>query len=416
MRFNYDITRSRCHALCARHNFHFRNGINELQPIRAYENFLDLCVTLGHYVHDHDLTATYSRCYNKTMNTLPAVSSARKQQDLQIEALRALQSEIPLNDFGLPTGIYRTDLLPFHDYDPSPTPAHVLPESRSNGLGSPEEPEDDSDGSRVHHPVMASQEDPLEKQEYRIAGFPAAALSHAYVPLQYDEGFPAFANGSSFWNRLEYEPGDAFQAFERYLSMNLGRAADVEEDDDYGQAATGTRSISQLATILHPDSDLLAMSDTYQGYYHLYYWGARAHAYDLFRVAQYRQQQDLRAIETQDEHYVIARRLRAKLMQYFETEDDFMDMMTPKVAIDFFKNLTGLERISAGVPAAGPQTAEQAGEAGKPFELHLKTVAQTNRPASSSTTIDEDGEVLDKALQDPATTELLQEIIIRSGG
>ena len=364
------------------------------------------------------------------MNNLPATITANAQQgqqDLQIEALRALQSEIPLNDFGLPTGIYRTDLLPFHDYRPN---EHVLPESRprTNGksvdyvifddpLGPSGEPEDDSDGSRVHHPVTASQEDPLEeKAEYRIAGFPASALSHAYVPLQYDEGFPAFANGSSFWNRLEYEPGDAYQAFQRYLGMNLGRAADVEEDDDYGQAATGTRSISQLASILHPDSDLLAMSDTYQGYYHLYYWGARAHAYDLFRVAQYRQQQDLRAIETQDEHYVIARRLRAKLMHYFENEDDFMDMMTPKVAIDFLKNLTGLERISAGVPAAGPQTAEQAGEAGKPFELHLKTVAQTNRPASSNTTIDEEGEVLDKALKDPATTELLQEIIIRSGG
>ncbi len=53
----------------------------------------------------------------ESMNSLPT-KHAPTQEDLQVEALRALQAEIPLNDFGLPTGIYRTDLLPFHDYHP----------------------------------------------------------------------------------------------------------------------------------------------------------------------------------------------------------------------------------------------------------------------------------------------------------
>ncbi len=365
------------------------------------------------------------------MNNLPDSHVA-----VQIEALRALQSEIPLNDFGLPTGIYRTDLLPFHDYKPHLSgnghgadliilddlgPDDTTEEGRERirswyeeeGLPKPKE-SDGEDASNDEH-ALTTTHATAPAREYRVAGFPVDALSKAYVPLQYDEGFPAFLNGSPFWGRLDYEPGDAFQAFQRYLQMTLGRAADIENDEDFGEAASGTRSISQLAAILHPDSDLLKMADTYQGYYHLYYWNARAHAYDLFRVAEYRNQQELRAIETQDEHYVEARRLRARLMQYFQDDPNFWDMMTPKVGIDFFKTLTGVERISAGIPAAGPQAADREGGAGKPFELHLKTVAQSNRQDSGAT-VDEEGNVLDKVLADPKNTEFLQELIIRGGG
>lgn len=378
------------------------------------------------------------------MNNLPAVPQSQSQEAIQVEALRGLQKEIPLNDFGLPTGIYRTDFLPFHDYKPDTIPAplsgtesdmldyedlrsrprdDMLPVEDSNGLGSPGEFEDAPDGSRDGRSLMAPQVDPLDEttatataEEYRIAGFPADALSKAFVPLQYDEGFPAFSNGSPFWSRLDFEPSDAFHAFQRYLEMNLGMPADREDEDDFGRAASGTRSISQLVAFLHRDSDLLAMASVYQEYYHLYYWNSRSHAYDLFRVAQYRKQQELRAVETQDEHYVQARRLKAKLMHYFDSEENFWEMLTPKVGVDFLKTLVGIERISSGMPAAGPQTAEQSAGAGTSLSVHLKTIAQTNRGTHDGHTIDEDGDVLDKALADPATTKLLQEIIIRSGG
>ncbi len=365
------------------------------------------------------------------MNNLPAVNtcpqSPRSQESIQIEALRGLQLEMPLNDFNLPVGIYRTDLLPFHDYRSPGQPASSAssaeitqdPESRTTDieLGTSEESEDILDGSQDGSSAVAPQVRPSSTTlvEYRIAGFPAEALSRAFVPLQYDEGFPAFENGSPFWGRLEYEPIDAFQAFQRYLEMNLGIAADPEIDDDSGRPASGTRSISQLAAQLHPDSDLIKMADAYQGFYHLYYWGSRAHAYDLFRVAQYRKMQELRAVETQDEHYVVARRLRARLLQYFDCDEDFWDMLTPKVGIDMLKTLIGMERVSAGIPAAGPQSLEQAADAGKPFELVLQTVAQTNRLGGDGHTIDDEGAVLDNALADPETTRLLQTLIIRGG-
>lgn len=373
------------------------------------------------------LTSLYGSCYNNRMNSLPN-QTQQSQEELQVEALRALQAEIPLNDFGLPTGIYRTDLLPFHDYRPhehKQEPEMETPHAPAtndadvtpliiDGTGSPEESEDSLVGSRCGDLMLAPQVGPSE--DYRIAGFPAQALSNAYVPLQYDEGFPAFASGLPFWGRLEYEPSDAYQAFDRYLHMSLGRTADDEEDEYAGKAAPGTRSISTLATQLHPDSKLLDMARVYQAYYHLYYWGPRAHAFDLFSVAQHRKQQELRAIETQDEHYVEAKRIRHKLMRYFDNQVDFWDFMTPKVAIDFFKTITQLERISSGVPAAGPVSEAREGVGGQPFEVAFRTIAQTNRTTVAGTIMDEEGEILEKALEDPAVTEYLQELIIKSGG
>lgn len=332
------------------------------------------------------------------------------QESIQIDAIRNLTSELPLNDYGLPVGIYRTDLLPFHDYVPPGTKDLAVAVVDAVVVDDVPVVEQEGAPSRDTEVIPAD-------HIYRMAGFPTKGLTVAFMPLQYDEGFPAFGSGAPFWARLEYEPADAFAAFHKYLMMSLGSAASSEDvEDDYdGAAASGIRSISQLASEMHPDSDLLRMVDLYKGYYHLYYWGMRAHAYDLFRVAQYRKQQEHRAIETQDEHYITSRRLRHKLMQYFDSQEDFWDLMTPKVGLDMLKTLTQLERISAGIPAAGPISEEMAAKAGMTFEMELQTIAQTNRP-SQGTTITDEGELLDSALKDPAATEILQRLIIRSGG
>ena len=336
-------------------------------------------------------------------------------EQIQVEAIRSLTKQIPLNDFGLPTGIYRTDLLPFHDYEPNtPNPQYhrithvdgsVVPTTTANEGGSEEGPDTDTDPN------------PDSNAVYRIAGFPAKDLHNAFIPLQFDEGFPAFENGMSFWERLEFEPMDAFQAFQKYLQMNLGHAAtaDMEEGEEYdGKAAGGTRSISELVTQDHLDSDILGIVSLYQGYSHLYYWGLRVRAYDLFRVAQFRIKQEFRAVETQGDHYVQSQRLRHRLTQYMESEVEFWDLMTPKTAIDMFKTLTQLERVSSGLPAAGPVSDKVEDRSGTPFEVVLRTVANNHRP-DTGTTVDEEGEILDAALESPEATELLQEIIIRGG-
>ena len=329
-----------------------------------------------------------------------------------IDAVRQLTDELPLNDFGLPVGIYRCDLLPFHDYVPSASKLDVQPHESSEGSSNQEV---------VVCPAIASDGDPSVPSVpdvYRIAGFPAKSLNQAFVPLQYDEGFPAFSDGSPFWGRLEYEPQDTFYAFDRYLKMPLGAPRDLEKDEsDPGTPATGTRSLNALVSQIHPlltDTELLLQIDKYHEDFHLYYWGMRAHAYDLFRVAQHQKQQELRQLETQDEHYIDARKIRGRLLQYMTSEEEFWDLMTPKVASDLLKSTTQLERISAGLPASGPMS-EQNEKTHAPFEMTFRTIAQTSRPRVRATT-NEDGEVLSKALEDPVATELLQELVIKSGG
>ena len=387
------------------------------------------------------------------------------------QIMRQLQQELPLNDFGLPLGLYWSDLLPFHLHSEGHS-GHLNPEGQVGQTLLPQEsctddspeilPEDSplpdadvvdarSDDSSDPLPIddLEPEIDPFailagdapnptprrregngagassnhvlvtQPREYSIAGFPAASIQVAWVPLQYDEGFPAFDSGSAFWDRMAFEPNDAFQAFQRYCFMARGVASDYTDDDGLGEAAAGTRSISNLAhQLLGTEADdirILALTDKFKEHYHLYYWNLRVRAYDLYRAAQHRQQQELRAIETQDDHYIQSRALRHRLAQYMDSEEEFWDLMTPKVAVDMLKQLTALERISAGIPAAGPSGENE--RTGQPFEMALRTIAQVHGgSATEGTLVDEEGSILDIALTDPKATQLLQELVIRSGG
>jgi hypothetical protein len=348
-----------------------------------------------------------------------------------VEAVRALTHELPTNDFGLPIGIYRVDLLPFHDYVPPNAATLALPSPSEAGNGSEllRQTEDhpcEAQATGTNQPQESSDPDPIPdtngKGPYRIAGFLAKDLNQAFVPIQYDEGFPAFADGRPFWNRLDFEPQDVFYAFDQYLRMPLGRPSSFDEGgeiDNYGKEASGTRSLSALVDQLYPNltgNELLGKIDQYRESFYLYYWGMRAHAYDLFRVAQHQKQQELRALETQDEHYIDARKIRARLMQYMGSEEEFWDLMTPKVGVDLLKQVAQLERISAGIPAAGPPGQKEDGDKHRSFELAFRTIAQTARPTVRASNEEGDAEVLTRALEDPDATEVLQELIIRQGG
>ncbi len=323
-------------------------------------------------------------------------NAVETHEQTQVEALRALTEQIPLNDFGLPLGIYRTDFLPFNEYDPT-----AINGSAEIGLnGEPATPET-TKPTNSHDKQIAVR---------RIAGFPASSLENAFVWLQYDEGFPAFEGGIPFWARLDFEPPKAHAVFQKYLQMHLGRKANEDDEEDFGESASGTRSIAQLATLTASDVDILVLQQEYRMYSHLYYWNMRANAYDLFRVTQHKKQQELRAIETQDEHYVTSKRLMNKLLNYMEDDEDFWGMMTPKTGIDMLKTLTQLERVSAGMPASGPApVSDHVG--GQSFEVAFRQVAQSNNPRVRKEA--GEGEVLSKVLENPDDTETMQELVIR---
>lgn len=370
--------------------------------------------------------------------------------------MRELQKHIPMNDFGLPIGFYRADLLPFHDYEaPRSAEEARLPHIQSEDLDTLESQDEaltadewiTSNGSSYNLSVPEDQfvieTDPetstessgssessgsQELQTRRVAGFPATQLEQAFIWLSYDEGYPTLPNGQPFWNRLEYEDTESFGLFQRYLLMTKGTNPDPNDPkDDTWKPAEGVRSLTELATQLYTrDSDIVVAVEKFQVINQLYYWGLRSKAYDLFKVVQYRKQQEQRAIETQDSHYFTSRRLLHRLMGYMEDEEEFWDMMTPKTGIDMLKTLTQLERVSAGLPAAGPLTEKQSDSGnnrGTPFELILRKAAleqheqmklvNGNQEGSLN---DEESDILDKALSDPETFAGLQELIIRVGG
>lgn len=383
------------------------------------------------------------------------------QEELQLTAIRALRQEISINDYGLPVGIYRVDMLPFHNYVPidytKPQPQvaaaqEFLPGSTSNyavATSHPSDRDDDIDDldeedlddtyddvdPGIYH--NAPGEDvPLDVDigvlavapsatpiEHRTAGFLTEDLRNAFMPLDFMEGFPTFRNGDPFWLQLIYEPAEAYHAFHRYLQMSATAAADMPSFVNTSSVhlkktaagATGFRSIAKLAAEMQSsDSELLSFQEQLKVWSEMYYWEWRAKAYDHFRVARHRQQQEIRAIETQDSHYSMARRITAKLLEYVEHNEDFMDQMTPKVAFDGLKLATALERVSAGLPASGPLREDSEGNMRvTSMEMTMRRIGQSSKGNEEEIAQDDGSALLTKALESPQDLAVLQEMILR---
>ena len=345
--------------------------------------------------------------------------------------VRELATKIPLNDFGLPMGYYRADLLPWHAWEP-PTSVFDVPTIDAPTIEADTDHFDplgvgldiaDVVSGTTSLVVLDEEEPDVPTKERRTVGFPTHELDAAFEFLNYTEGFPALNNGLPFWGQLEYEPVEAHAIFQYYLQMQFGTEGDhTEEPNDdgvynSGRAATGVRSLSQLAANLTTSNEnLLSNIQKYETYSAMYYWPQRAKSYDLYKVAAFRRQQEIRAIETQDSHYVHSRRLMTRLLNYMDEDEDFWDMMTPKVGLDMFKQLTQLQRVSAGLPAAGPLQDKDGGvKGGASLEVLFKQFAQVNNQEGAL--IDEEGhELVEKVLEMPEAIEQMQALIIKING
>ena len=377
----------------------------------------------------------------------------------QLRAIKDLTKQLPLNDMGLPVGIYRPDLLPWHTYEAPHLmlPEHLQPEAVDSqtvpavpeirqahldtiddlGFDMPVMELDNDvvtavdlaqeDGDRTEKALITSHFEPAPEIAVppsptirRIAGFVQSDLDIAFVWLHFDDGFPALESGEPFWGRFIFEPHDAYTAFQEYLQMPLGTPTgwDEDEEESVGSSATGVRAIGDLAATLHGNGDLLQKQEQYRSYSIMYYWGLRAQAYDMYRVVQHQQRQEQRAIETLDEHYITARKLRGRLDTYMDNEE-FWEMLTPKVAIDLLKTTTGLERMSVGMGAAGPGVSGSQEGGGQTMEVAYRTIAQNNNTkgdGEGNLIEASSGEVLSEMLGDPEQAGMLQELIIKVGG
>jgi len=266
--------------------------------------------------------------------------------------MQALSDELPKNSYGLPLGLYRIDLLP---------------------------------------------EDPTDED-----------LENAFVPIEYSEGFPTLPDGRPVWSQLPFEPQEAFRAFQAYLQQ--------PQSTD-----TGVRTLSTLPLdapeavqgLMQGEFDPISIiPSVLQPLYHNYYWGHRAKAHDLFQRASVEKQRELRAVNMIDDHYLKSKRLMDRLSVYMDEEEDFWDIMTPKVALDMFKTLVQVQRVSVGLPAAGPSGAQAQGKTSS-LELLLRQMAQDEHPGEESTVLSDGTELMERALEDPDTARRAQDLILK---
>jgi hypothetical protein len=241
----------------------------------------------------------------------------------------------------------------------------------------------------------------------RVAGFKRSDLANAYIPINYEEGFPCLPTGETFWDRFDFEPVEAYACFQAYLQMP--------------NVCGGVRSVRDLPAVM-TNNELLEMPEgvaleeyiaKFKNYMQIYGWALRARAYDLYRAAAYRKQMEQRAIDVQDTHFSTSTRLMGRLMSYMESEEDFWDMLTPKVGIDLFKTLAQIQRISSGLPASAPANAAAEEQKGESFEMILRTLAQKGRSEEELAGIESDSRLTSRILENPETTQMAQELILR---
>jgi hypothetical protein len=301
----------------------------------------------------------------------------------------------------------------FASRDKSLTDATDEPNVRRTDVSETDEPPvdlpEDGEVMRVSAPNGAPEAvDPSLADDQRLlrVGVDLMQFRHAFVPIIFAEGFPAFPDGRPIWLRADYESEDVHRLFEQYLLM--------------GQA--GVRQLFLLQ-----DLGPYTLSEL-QAFFILYAWEPRLRAYDIFRVAEFRKIQANRSIEIEDDHFLKAQRLFDKAMMYMETED-FIGQLTPKTAIDLMKTVVQISRMSVGLP---PNAAR--GEKGSGGSEHteiqaiMRTFSQSvhdiggngsgnsAQPGASTHImgVGDDGKPLHgDILSDPEATHLAQELIIR---
>lgn len=349
--------------------------------------------------------------------------------------IKKASPRLPHTAEGIPVGYYRADLLPNTEtiapLTPSATP---ITEAAPATLVAPDvggaDQEDAGSGTgdgtvgRNGQSPSTSQEtgnandandandgsSPQQTAAQTLALQEAQALHAAYVDLNFDYGYPTLPTGEPFWHKLDYEPGLEYGAFQIYLEADLDGPRELT-------VLAQNQELLQLYSLhkqakLTPAALLLILNESAI----LYHWRARSRAYDLFKEAAYRHIRVKRQQKTEDYHYGVAEGLLQKVAQYLGTEK-FINDLTPKVALDALKALVAIQRVSTGLPAAGPLSAKDAPESSE-FEMILRQIGQKRATQAQSNKagmpLHETGSSLaDRLLEDPDTARMTQELVIR---
>jgi hypothetical protein len=358
----------------------------------------------------------------------------------RVDIIQSAMRTVPLNPLGLPEWLYRADMispysvlkgailsqeaaLQLKAINRARQRASLDGSGGTNSRGSNTRPPHLHDGSLygADDPSPSWGSLPLNLGNSTLI-LDQGALHAAQLVLNWDEGFPTLPDGRPMWHRMDFEPMDAYYAFEAYLHLGksgarqasmvaleeasahrilgartvngntdgtapsagmqerLGRPPLAHEPEggrggsgpttsgpDYQGLPGRDESIRELASLADSPKKLLA---DVQEWRVMYFWAARAKAYDLFFLISRQRNRNLAAFELESDHLALARRLRNKVLLHMgmvEPEDGKM----PDEALDedgqnrFWKNITPqgliallgetikLERISSGLSPQG---------------------------------------------------------------
>lgn len=278
------------------------------------------------------------------------------------DVMRMAASKLSLNDYGLPTGLYRTDLLP-HTFDPD-------------------------------------------------EGLSQDILSAAYQEINYDEGFPTVNYGEPLWHQMDFEPHEAYLCFEAYKIQGTGGVRQL-----LAMLESVTLKGDGCLEILPPGITVEGL----QTYFYLYYWEHRSRAFDLFNVIAARKQRALRALNIEDDHFLKAEKILNTVMMYFDEEEELLENLTPKAATDLLKWVVQWQRMSVGIPANGPSTQGTSSAAYgnadqnpiQDIEVTLKQIVGERFIGRDIDSVHDSQSLRDTLLSDPETAQVAQELVLR---
>lgn len=284
--------------------------------------------------------------------------------------MQQAHSKLPLNQLGLPVFFFRPDFLPM---------------DRDNNL-------DDIYEADTH------------SHDITDAEWDAAAIE-----ISYAEGYPTIEAGTPLWERMDFEPLDAYGMFKQYLQQ-LKDGTGLRSLHSLAQSQTqpNTNTVQKPKRV-YVSLQLIELNEMF----YRYYWPQRVQAFDMFERVVLDKLREHRAITLDDTHFSHATKMLDLAMSYIDAEEDsdfdgaMADDMSGKMALELAKVGMSVQRISSGLPAAAPRSEGRHGNQGRAVEVHVKQGIMHNEEANKTT------HMRDKILGSEEMTVMAQELVIR---
>lgn len=293
---------------------------------------------------------------------LPSMYAVPESEIRQLnkgDIFKALSRKLQVNEYGLPSFMFRSDLIPADIFS-------------------------------------------LTREERHMR------LEAATVPITWDYGYPAIDDTTPMWERLDWEPAHLFDAFLRYLELPKASEGD-----------NPVRMLPLLSQALGiPVKELADASNTY--YWAIRF---RAYDLYLIACHQKQREQRIMTIEgkhfTMAENYlkkidtILGKRLDRDLQELQDQDSSVHDDLKLKDLVDIIQKLTTIQRIAVGIPANGVDQSEtfQVGRRNQTTEDAFKEIASHGSPAKKS---DSRSASMDQLLSNPDDLAAAQDLIIRA--